>query len=636
MQVYYSGPCHSEWSHPLTADSDSLERKLAAILSADAVGYSRLMSDDDEATVRTVRAHQAAIERIVATFRGRVVDTPGDNLLAEFPSAVGSVRCALEIQRALAVENKQLAPERRMLFRIGIHLGDVVVEQARVYGDGVNIAARLEGLAEPGGICLSDLVYQQVRRRLELDATDLGEQELKNIDGAVRAYGIGPVALSGERPLARAATRVELTPPDKPSLAVLPFVNMSGDPAQEYFGDGLTDDIMTELARLPGLFLIAHGSMVTYKGTGATPAAVARELGVRHVLEGGVRQANGRVRVTARLIEAESGRHVWAERYDRDLEDLFDVQDEIMNEIVTELDVALVSGEDARICRNQLRHPQALGVSYKGVDLLQRMTKEDTREARHLFEQVIQLAPDSPTGYSHAAWTHYFEVERGWSDAPEKSLEKMSALANRALELEDTSGYSHLMLGHMHLMKREYNEALAVSERGLDERPSCQAANGLHANILNYCARPKEAIPLAQKAIRLTPVAQPWFPEVLSTAHYLNGDLEEAIATAHAALALAPDSVNARVALAAVLVETERLDAARSEAREILSIDPSFSLQSFLESRPYRDAAVLTRLEKALREVDLPDSGEGLARVYALAVPGDASRRRVAPRPRRS
>jgi adenylate cyclase len=618
--------------------SETLDRRLAAVLSADAVGYSRLMGDDDEATVRTLHAHRSRIERLIDTFRGRVVDAPGDNLLAEFQSAIGSVRCALEIQRTLAQENQKLAGDRRMPFRIGIHLGDVVVEGARIYGDGVNLAARLEGLAAPGAICLSDAVYQQVRRRLDLPVTDLGERQLKNIEGTVRAYQIETEPGPTERPPARAiaAATLALTPPAKPSLAVLPFANLNGEPTQEYFSDGLTIDIMAELVRIPGLFLIGQDSMFTYKNTAAKAREVARELGVRSVLEGAVRWDEKRVRVTARLVEGSSGRHVWAERYDRPLEDVFAVQDEITDHVVTELDVALVGGEDARVIRQHLRKPQALGAYYQGLELLHRFTREDMARARDLFAEAMRLEPDSPIPYAETAWTHYFDVERGWTESPSQSLARMSELCRQSLERGDVSGFASLMLGHMHLMKREHDEALALSDRALAERPSCQGAWGLKANILNFCGRPEEAVPLAKQSIRLSPVAQTFFPEVLATAHYLCGRLEDATAAACDALAVAPDNVDARVVLAASFVETGRLASAQQTVREILSIDPRLTLARFAASRPYRDPSDLERLTDSLRHAGLPEGqGSAASRVIELAQPQAAARRRVAPRPRR-
>lgn len=614
--------------------ADAVERKLAAILSADAVGYSRLMGEDEDATLRTLAAHRFRIERIVETFRGRVVDAPGDNVLVEFPSAVGALRCAIEIQRALAVENAEFEEPRRMLFRIGLHLGDVLVDGEKIYGDGINIAARLEGLAEAGGICLSDLVYQQVRRHLELAVSDLGDRELKNIASPVRVYQISPGSILGGEVRPRGTLTAPSAPADKPSLAVLPFFNMNGDRTQDYFSDGLTADIMAELVRIPGLFLISADSMFTYQTAAAKPREVARELGVRHVLEGTVRRERDRIRITAQLVEAASGRHQWAERYDRELEDVFAVQDEIAEQVVTEMDVALVGGEGARTTRQHLRDPHALNLLYKGWDLLQHFTRADLAEARSLFGEVIRIVPECPFGYLDAAMSYYYEVERSWSESPAESLERMSELSHRSIDLGDVSGIGHLMLGHVHLMKREHDEALALADEALRERPSCQLAYGLKANILNYTGQAQDAIALAKQAIRLSPVAQTLFPEVLAAAYYLAGRFEEAMTAAHQALALAPDSVDSRVVLAASLVETGRLEAAKEAAREILSVEPEFTLQRFAASQPYREEAELQRFVAPLRHAGLRHGGD-LAVTEASSVGWATPRKRVAPRPRR-
>lgn len=610
------------------------ERRLAAILSADVVGYSRLMSQDDEATVREIHNHRKRIERIVDTFRGRVVDATGDNLLAEFPSAIGAVRCALETQAVMAVENSKLPTDRRMNFRMGVHLGDVLVEESRLYGDGVNIAARLEPHATAGGICISDLVYQQVRRRLDLAITDLGEIDLKNIDEPIRAYNLEVGEGAGRQPSLQVASTRNLSPPQGTSLAVLPFINMSGDTTQEHFNDGLTLNIMTQLSALPGLFLIGADSMFTYKSTGVRPKDVARELGVRHILQGGVRSSGERMRVTAQLIEGLTGRQVWAEQYDRKIEDMFDVEDDIAEQVVTSLDATLLSGECAITMRKHLHNPRAIGLLYRGAELMRRFTRDDVAEARGLFEEVIRLEPDSPFGYVDAAWTLYFSVERSWSDDSVEDLNQMSKLANRALELGDVSGYSNLMLGHVYLMKRDFEYALKLSETALRARPSCQGAFSLRANILNYCGEPTQAIPLAEKAIRLSPVAEPWFPEVLATSNYLSGNFEDAIAAGNQALTLAPDSVTARVILAASFVESGRFDVAKEAVHEILSIDPAFTLTRFADSQPYQDPGVLSRLIESLQQAGLGDfDKQQLASEFAQ--PYSASRRRVAPRPRR-
>jgi adenylate cyclase len=603
-------------------------------MSVDAVGYSQLMSNDDEATIHTLQGHRRVIERLVDTFRGRVVDDPGDNMLAEFPSANAAVRCALEVQQQLEKENSELTEDRQMLFRIGIHLGDVVVDEARIFGDGVNVAARLEALAEPGCVCLSDTVYQQVRRRLDLDVVDLGDQELKNIESPVRVFQLGGESGSN-RPVTRAiaGAAIKLEPPEQPSLAVLPFANLSGDPTEDYFSDGLTLDILAELVRIPGLFLIGQDSSFTYKSTAAKPQEIARELGVRYILKGSVRTAGTHVRINAQLVDGVSGRHIWAERYDRDMNDIFAVQDEITDEVVTALDIALVGGDNARVIRRHVRNPQALGLIYQGLEFVHKFTREDMKHARALFMDAIELEPSSPVPYSELAWTHYFAIERGWVDDPAEPLREMAELAEKALQLGDDSGYAELMLGHMHLMKREYDEALASADLALGLRPSCQAAWGLKANILNYCGQPQEAVPLAEQSVRLSPVAQTFFPEVLANAHYLCGHYEAAIGGAHDALALAPDNIDARVVLIAALLATGREDVAKATAQEIMSIDPRFTIARFKRSRPYRNPAVLDKLADSLELAGFERGDDNT--VVDLASPHTAGRRRVAARPRR-
>src|SRR3989338_417536 len=339
---------------PVGTPPKSIQRKLAAIVSADVKGYSRLMGEDEEATIRTLTVYREVMAVLIGQHRGRVVDSPGDNLLAEFASVVDAVRYAVEIQRGLKVRNADLPVHRRMEFRIGINLGDVVVEGERLYGDGVNIAARLEGLAEGGGICISGTVYDQIENKLALGYEYLGEQAVKNIPKPVRVYqvkdepGVSTPTVSGDK-------SPTLALPDKPSIAVLPFANMSGDPEQEYFSDGITEDLITELSRFHELFVIARNSTFAYKGRSADVRQVGRDLGVSHVLEGSVRRVGDRVRITAQLLDAATGHHLWAERYDRGLEDIFALQDEITREIVAALDVRLLRGEQATAWRHLLR-----------------------------------------------------------------------------------------------------------------------------------------------------------------------------------------------------------------------------------------------------------------------------------------
>src|SRR5713101_8283615 len=427
-----------------------MERKLAAILSTDVQGYSRLMGEDEVATIRTLTAYRELMTSLIQQYRGRVVDSPGDNLLAEFISVVEAVQCAVAIQRELKARNAQLPPHRRMEFRIGINLGDVIVEGERIYGDGVNIAARLEGLAEAGGLCISGTVYDQVKTKLSLDYEELGAQAVKNIAEPVRVYRVhleprtaAPAVRQPRRLMARYWRKVALAAlglvlilgggvtvwqlsfrppspagvlpseraaalplPEKPSIAVLPFVNMSGDPEQEYFSDGMTEDLITDLSKLSGLFVIARNSVFTYKGKAVKPEQVSRELGVRYVLEGSVRKAGDRVRITAQLVDATTSYHLWADRYDRDLKDIFAVQEEISRKIVAALAVQLTAGEHARLGRQYTDNLEAYDYLLRGSESLGRYTKETNVQARQMFEQAIALDPTFALAYALLSVTY--------------------------------------------------------------------------------------------------------------------------------------------------------------------------------------------------------------------------------------
>ncbi len=582
-------------------DPVSAEHRLAAILSTDAVGYSRLMADDEVETVRTLRAYAAEMAGLVEGHRGRVVDFTGDNLLAEFPSAVDAARCAVEIQSALRVLNAERTPERRMEFRIGLHLGDVLVEGDRIYGDGINIAARLEGLAPSGGICLSDVIHRQLRNKLDLGFEDLGEQALKNLPDPIRAYRVaGPSAETAlAAPARHSAPAFAL--PETPSLAVLPFVDLSGDLRHDYFGDGLAIDIMTDLVKLSGLFLIGQDSTFTYKDKPISVRELGRELGVSHVLEGCVRRSADRVRITAQLSDARSGRKVWAERFDRSLGDLFAVQDEITEKIVTELEVKLVSGEEARICRQSLRNPEARDCSYRGWAAFAR----DPAEARRMFAEVIRLEPDSGLGHASMALAYLVETFGGRNAGAREALARAAESSHAALALGDTTGFAHLILGHVHLFDRRHDDALAEADLAIDERPSCNGAYALKANIQQYTGNARDAIELALRAIRLTPVYPPWYPAILAASYQADGRHEEAVQAAEAVVAQQPDNVDVRLILAGANAVLGRSEAARSAAQEVLRLEPEFSLAAFQQSQPYRNPAQLEQIVHALRTAGL-------------------------------
>jgi len=587
--------------------TDGFERRLAAILSADVVGYSLLMSKDEVATVRTLTAYRAEMTALVNEYRGRVVDFVGDNMLADFPSALDAVDCAVSIQRALDHHNSKLVNERRMDFRVGVHLGDVLVEGERIYGDGVNVAARIEGLTEPGGICISDMVYKQVRNKLGIEYVDFGECSVKNIPEPVRVYRI---VESSDAPTPRTVkvdpgVEASLPPPDRPSLAVLPFVNLSSDPEQNYFNEGLTMDIMTALVKISGLFLIGEESMRIYNSKPVTAREIGRQLGVRHLLEGGVRKDGDRVRITAQLIETSSGRHVWAERFDRKLDDLFAVQDEITEEIVTALDVKLVSGESARVIRKTLRNPEALESFYRGWQALFGSKMEDLNEAQEMFEETIRLEPKSPLGYAMVAWAYWLEAFQRVSDQFSISLKRATELVWKAMRLEDTTGLPHIMMAQIHLTRREYEHAIAEAELAVLTRPSCHGAYAIKANILNYLDRPAEAIELAKTSIRLTPVHPTLYPAILTSAYYGCDRNEEAIIAAEEVIKRDRDNLDALLIISGANVALGRIEEAHKATREVLRVKPKFSLEEFAKSQPYKNPRTLEKVVAMLRKAGL-------------------------------
>src|SRR5215471_12241976 len=397
---------------PTTAPP-SVNRRLAAIFSADVKGYSRLMGEDEVATVRMLTSYRAVVSTLVHQHRGRVVDSPGDNLLAEFVSVVEALECAVEVQQQLKIRNADLPATRRMEFRIGINLGDIIAEDERIYGDGVNIAARLESLADAGGICISGTVYDQVETKLAFNYEYLGEQTVKNIAKPVRAYRVrweeaAPQAANSQQsvillPLEKPQI---LSLPEKPSIAVLPFLNMSSDPEQEYFSDGITEDVITDLSKLSGLFVISRNSVFPYKGKTIKAEQVSRELGVRYLLEGSTRKAGNRVRINAQLIDATKGYHLWAERYDRNLEDIFALQDEVTQKIVTALEVKLTEGEQRQRGQPLTNNLEAYDCYLRGLELYDRSTQEATLLAQQLFARAVALDPQFATAHAQVGWTH--------------------------------------------------------------------------------------------------------------------------------------------------------------------------------------------------------------------------------------
>jgi adenylate cyclase len=623
------------------------KRKLTAILSADVEGYSRLMGDDEEATVRTITAYREVMVTLIQQHNGKVLDSPGDNLLAEFVSVVDAVQCAVAVQKEINARNTELPENRKMQFRIGINLGDVIQEEERIYGDGVNIAARLEGLSEPGGICISKTAFDHIESKLPYGYEFLGDQTVKNIVKPVGAYRVlmePRVTVAGEpeekkpapmrrktilvgaiavvvvavtigiwqfyvrRPSVEPASveKMAYPLPDKASIAVLPFVNMSDDPKQEYFSDGITESIIMALSKVRDLFVIAHNSTSTYKGRAVKIQQVAEELGVRYVLKGSVQKAEDLVRITAQLIDAITGKQMWVERYDRDLKDIFALQDEITMKIITALQVQLTEGEEI----NMRAGTDNLGAYLKIMqanDQFDRWNKEGNALARKLTEEAIALDPEYADAYLNLSAVHLMDMMYGSSESLEQSLKLAEEMVQKAISLRGAYADARAFLGRIYLTKRQYDEAIAEGERAVALYPNSAFINAALAFSLMYAGRPEDAIVLYKKAIRLSPIADLWYFRGLGGCYSMAGRYEEAISEYKKAIKRSPDAVIAHVGAAAAYSLWEREKEAQAEAAEVLRIDHKFSLESFRKGQLYKNPKDLEREIDALRKAGLPE-----------------------------
>jgi adenylate cyclase len=575
-----------------------MRRKLSAILSADVKGYSRLMEEDVQTTVRTLQAYRNTIADVITNYRGRVVDSTGDNVLAEFPSVVDAVGPPVEIQRKLKAKNAGLPENRRMKFRIGINLGDVIEEGERIYGDGINITARIEALAAPGGICISGTAYDHVENKIAEEFEYLGEQAVKNIRKPVRVYRV----LMKTDALKQAGEGMKL--PEKPSIAVLPFVNMSGDPEQEYFSDGMTEDLITDLSKVSGLFVIARNSAFTYKGKTVKVQEVSRELGVRYVLEGSVRKAGNRVRISAQLVDATTAGHLWAERYDRELTDIFDLQDAVTQQIVSALAVNLTKvQEDLLACRGT-DNLEAYDYALRGQEDYYRFTKDANVEAEQMFQKSIELDPQYASAYSWLGlvllhrWTH------GWSQDPQL-LDRAFELAKRALDLDDSLPEAHRILGDVYLYRKQHEKAMAELERAIAFNPNYADAFAALAEVLNWTGKPERTPELVKKGIRLNPHHHAWYFYVLGTSYMLMGRYEEAIAILKRGIVRNPEFLGNHLALAPLYAEMGRMEEAQQEIQEILRVSPHFSIQILRGLIPSKDKAIVEEVIEAFRKAGL-------------------------------
>ncbi len=559
---------------------ERVKRRLAAIFAADVVGYSRLMGEDEAGTLATLKAHRAAlIDPKIAEHQGRIVKTTGDGMLVEFPSVVEAVQCAVEVQKEMAERNTGVSEDRRMLFRIGINVGDVIIEGDDIYGDGVNVAARLEGLAEPGGICVRRAVRNQVRDKLPVVFEDLGEIEVKNIARPVRAFRVA-LDHAGTAAEGPTAANVALPLPDKPSIAVLPFENMSGDPEQEFFADGMAEEIITALSRYRWFFVIARNSSFTYKGRAVDVTRVAKELGVRYVLEGSVRKAGNRVRVTAQLIDATTGNHIWAERYDRELADIFALQDEITETIVTAVEPELGAVERERARRKPPENLDAWGSYQRALwRFFSDQTRDGLAEAKQLLERACDLDPGFATAYGELAWTHIADIHRGFTEDPEASLEQAARAAEKAVALDARDPVGCFALGRVHIFRHAYEQAIAEMEAALDLNVSSDRGYYCLGLALLYGGRAEQSIPQLERAIRLNPRSPIlWaYLDMLARAYFNLERYEEAGGWFEKATRQPHASFLPFVHAAATLGHLGRIDEARNMLAEGKKRKPDFS-----------------------------------------------------------
>jgi adenylate cyclase len=625
---------------------EGTKRKLTAILSADVKGYSRLMEDDEEATVATLTTYRQVIAGVVKKHEGRVVDSPGDNVLAEFTSVVEAMRGAVEIQEELRARNSELPDQRRMEFRIGINLGDVIEEEGRIYGDGVNIAARVEALADPGGICVSGTAYEHLKNKLSVGIEYLGDHEVKNISAPVPVYrlvmesGASPrkikkrkvvqpgwrwatVALAAvvvigavafwqfylrPRPASvepASIERMAFPLPDEPSIAVLPFMNMSADREQEYLSDGFTEQIINALTMVPELFVIARNSTFTYKGKAVKVQEVAEELGVRYVLEGSVQKAGEKIRITAQLIDAITGRHLWAERYDRDLKDIFALQDAVTVKIVSAIGAELTRGERSRLVAKGTDNVEAFIKVLQGNEYWYSQTKEANLQARKLAEEAIALDPEFPSAYCLLAQTHFLEIWVGPTKSRRESLQKATNLYQKALVLDESHPTAAGSLAYVYALQGRYEEAIAQAEQVVVLHPNRSTSTFHLGVVLYYAGRYEEAIQSLQKTIRLDPKGPGYNFLFLGHAYRASGQYEEAIAAFKKAIGRERDYLFGHIALAATYSLAGRQEEARAEAATVLRMSPKFSLDYFAKGFNWKNKADIDRFIGGLREAGL-------------------------------
>ncbi len=586
---------------------EKLTRKLRAILSADVKGYSLLMADDEVHTIQTLKAYRSLMSNLIQQHSGRVVDNPGDNLLAEFGSAVDAVECAVQIQNRLKRENAKFVEDKRLQFRIGINIGDVVHDGDRIYGSGVNVAARIEGLAKPAGICLSRNTYDHVKDKLDLGFDYLGEHEVKNIKEPVRVYRVVMEQASVGVIIDQKASSVNVpTPlPDRPSIAVLPFINMSNDTEQEYLADGITENIITALSKIPQVFVIARNSTFTYKGIAVKVQKVARELGVRFVMEGSVQKAGETVRITVQLIDAVSGHHIWAERYDRHLNDLFAMQDEITLKVVVALQVELTDGEQARVRHKSTASLDAWEYWVKAYDLFEQHTKEGNATARELLDQSLKFDPKYANALALKAVTHFQDLNLGYTESPAESFIQSVELCQKAMSIDDTDPDILALWGLLQVPQKQYDQAIKYGKQALVLGPNNSEVYAILAFIKHFVGMDKEAIELLKKAIRLHPYYHAWYSQYLGMAYTETEEYDLALSAFDDVIAKAPHQTWGFVWSAVVYIRLGQEEKAKSQIVKALTLDPELSLEKLSGGNFYKNPKTWERITEDRRQAGL-------------------------------
>jgi adenylate cyclase len=580
-----------------------MARRLSAILAADVVGYSRLMEMDEAGTLVALKVHRGEfIDPLIAEHGGRIVKLMGDGALVEFPSVVDAVECAVAVQQGMANRNSGTAEDRRIDFRIGVNLGDIIIEGDDIYGDGVNIAARLEALAEPGGICVSGTVHEHIAGKHGHAFIDDGEQTVKNMSRPVRVWrwSEGPSSVT---PAPSAGTVLPL--PDKPSVAVLPFDNMSGDPEQEYFSDGITEDIITALSKITDLFVVARNSTFTYKGQAVDVRRVGREQGVRYVLEGSVRRSGSRLRITSQLIDATTGNHLWAERYDRTLDDIFALQDEITREVTIAIQVKLTDGEQARIAAAGTKKFDAWEFTVKGRRLMVNAVRADNELARELLQEAVRLDPTYASAWCALGWVCWSDARHHWIRPREESLAMAWERAERAHEIAPESAEPLALFAMIALLQGNFSDAEAFADRALEQAGSEADVIANAAMVLSHCGRPIDAIRLIEGALRLCPFCPNYYRVVLGRACLLAGELKRAIIMLRAWQENDPEPTEP-VLLATALYDDGQRPAAEELLREAVNAKLSFTIGRWAKKQSFSNPDDLAHMVSVLEEFGVP------------------------------